>query len=222
MVNDGWISRRYWCSSSSPSAGTISMHFLSSLESSIAGLTFSLTFCFLEMSDLRCSAVLLVLLSCSSFTLLFCASESIATKSITFLISLLNSSLISSKLLPFSTTIPAAATIVKIVVLTPRAKGIVFHKQEQLQIPTVSSSKDKGKANIIEPEVLIKRKNHMRIDEEYARKLQAEEQEVARLSRAQQDEKTNNSWGYIQATMDADRLLAERFQAREREEFSEV
>nr|GEV51485.1 hypothetical protein [Tanacetum cinerariifolium] len=50
----------------------------------------------------------------------------------------------------------------------------------------------------------------------------AKEQEAARLSRAQQDEKANNSWDNIQAMMDADRLLAERLQAREREEFSKV
>nr|GEY55700.1 hypothetical protein [Tanacetum cinerariifolium] len=35
---------------------------------------------------------------------------------------------------------------------------------------------DKGKAKMIEPEVLIKKKEHMRIDKEYARKLEAEEQ----------------------------------------------
>nr|GEV14556.1 hypothetical protein [Tanacetum cinerariifolium] len=58
-------------------------------------------------------------------------------------------------------------------------------KVVQSQIPTVSSSKDKGKAKMIEPEVPLKKKEHMRIDEEYARKLQAEEQEAARLSRAQ-------------------------------------
>nr|GEU65552.1 hypothetical protein [Tanacetum cinerariifolium] len=62
----------------------------------------------------------------------------------------------------------------------------------------------------------------MRIDEEYARKLEAEEQEAARLSRAQQDEEANNSWDNIQAMMDADRLLAKRLQAREMEEFSKV
>nr|GEV20613.1 hypothetical protein [Tanacetum cinerariifolium] len=91
-----------------------------------------------------------------------------------------------------STTIPAAATIVTTVVPTPRAK------------------------------VPLKKKEHIRIDEEYARKLQAEEQKATRLSRAQQDEEANNSWDNIQAMMDADRLLAERLLAREREEFSEV
>nr|GEX53223.1 hypothetical protein [Tanacetum cinerariifolium] len=92
-----------------------------------------------------------------------------------------------------STTIPAAAIIVTTVVLTPRAKGIVFHEQKQSQIPTVSSSKDKGKAKMIEPKVPIKRKEQIRIDEAYARKLEAKEQEAARLSRAQKDEEANNS-----------------------------
>nr|GEU49027.1 Gag-Pol polyprotein [Tanacetum cinerariifolium] len=78
------------------------------------------------------------------------------------------------------TTIPAAATIVTTAVATPRAKGIVFHEQKQSQIPTVSSSKDKGIAKMIEPE------------------------------------------DNIQAMMDADILLAERLQAREKEEFSKV
>nr|GEU31792.1 hypothetical protein [Tanacetum cinerariifolium] len=66
-------------------------------------------------------------------------------------------------------------------------------KVVQSQIPTVSSSKDKGKAKMIEPEVPLKKKEQMRIDEEYARKLQAEEQEAARLSRTQQDEEANKS-----------------------------
>nr|GEW30302.1 hypothetical protein [Tanacetum cinerariifolium] len=92
-----------------------------------------------------------------------------------------------------STTIPAAATIVTTPVLTPRAKGIVFHKQKQSQIPNVSSSKNKDKAKMIEPKVPIKRKEQIRIAEEYARKLEAEEQEAARLCRAQQDEDANNS-----------------------------
>nr|GEV73400.1 ribonuclease H-like domain-containing protein [Tanacetum cinerariifolium] len=45
---------------------------------------------------------------------------------------------------------------------TPRAKGIVFHEQKQSHIPTVSSSKDKGKAKMIDPEVLIKKKDQIR------------------------------------------------------------
>nr|GEZ76124.1 hypothetical protein [Tanacetum cinerariifolium] len=120
------------------------------------------------------------------------------------------------------TIIPTIATIIITAVPTPGAKGIVFHEQKQSQIPIVSSSKDKGKYKMIKPEVPIKKKDKMRIDEEYARKLEAEEQEAARLSRAQQDEEANNFWDNIQAMMDADKLLAERLQARKREEFFEV
>nr|GEY07699.1 hypothetical protein [Tanacetum cinerariifolium] len=100
-----------------------------------------------------------------------------------------------------STTIPAATITVTTAVPTPRAKG---------------------KAKMIEPEVPIKKKDQTRIDEEYARKLEAEEQEAARLNRAQKDKGANNSWDNIQAMMDSNRLLAKRLQAREREEFSKV
>nr|GFA29548.1 hypothetical protein [Tanacetum cinerariifolium] len=79
---------------------------------------------------------------------------------------------------------------------------------------------DKGKAKMIEPEVPIKKKDQIRIDEEYARQLEAKKQEVARLSRAQQDEEANISWDNTQAIMEANSLLAERLQARKREEFS--
>nr|GEX29318.1 hypothetical protein [Tanacetum cinerariifolium] len=92
-----------------------------------------------------------------------------------------------------STTIPAAVTTVTTAVPTPRVKGIVFHEQKLSQITTVSSSKDKGKAKMTEPEVPIKKKDQMRNDKEYARKLEAKEEEAARLSRAQQDEEANNS-----------------------------
>nr|GFA04121.1 hypothetical protein [Tanacetum cinerariifolium] len=90
-------------------------------------------------------------------------------------------------------TILAAATKVTTVVPTPRAKGIVFQEQKQSHIPIVSSSNDKGKAKMIEPEVPIKKKDQIRMDEEYARHLEAEEQEAARLRRAQQDEEANIS-----------------------------
>nr|GEW91932.1 putative ribonuclease H-like domain-containing protein [Tanacetum cinerariifolium] len=99
--------------------------------------------------------------------------------------------------------------------------NVVVQEQETSTTIPVVATTDKGKAKMIEPEVLIKKKDHMRIDEEYARKLQAEEQKAARLSRAQQDEEANSSWNNMQAMIDADRLLAKMFQAREREEFSE-
>nr|GEW81184.1 ribonuclease H-like domain, reverse transcriptase, RNA-dependent DNA polymerase [Tanacetum cinerariifolium] len=107
-----------------------------------------------------------------------------------------------------STTITVAATTVTTIVPTLRAKGIVFHEQKQSHIPNVSSLKDKGKAKLIEPKVPIKKKDQMRMDEEYARKLEAEEQETTRLSRAQQDEEANISWDNTQAMMEANNLLA--------------
>nr|GEY52553.1 hypothetical protein [Tanacetum cinerariifolium] len=58
-------------------------------------------------------------------------------------------------------------------------------KVVKLQIPTVSSSKDKGKAKMIEPKVPLKKKDHMRIDEEYARKLQALSKRKGRFSKVQ-------------------------------------
>nr|GEX52784.1 hypothetical protein [Tanacetum cinerariifolium] len=106
--------------------------------------------------------------------------------------------------------IPAVAIKVTTVVPTPRSKGIVFHEQKQSPIPIISSSKDKGNAKMIEAEVPIKKKDQMRMDEKYARQLEAEEQEAARLIRAQQDEEDNISWDNTQAMMEADNLLAER------------
>nr|GEW87053.1 hypothetical protein [Tanacetum cinerariifolium] len=87
-----------------------------------------------------------------------------------------------------STIILAAATKVTTDVPTPRAK------------------------------VPLKKKDQISFDEEYAKKLQGEEQEATRLSRAQQDKE---AWDNIQAMMDVDRLLAERLQARERKELFE-
>nr|GFC13233.1 hypothetical protein [Tanacetum cinerariifolium] len=98
-----------------------------------------------------------------------------------------------------STKILAAATTVTTIVPTLRAKGIVFHKQKQSHIPTVSSSKDKGKGKMTEPEVPIKKKDQMRMDEEYVKQLEAKEQEAARLSRAQQDKEANISYDNTQA-----------------------
>ncbi|GKD24735.1 hypothetical protein Tco_1230949 [Tanacetum coccineum] len=69
-----------------------------------------------------------------------------------------------------------AATIVTYV--RPRAKGIIFHDQEE-QVPastkTFSSSqsqlpqvKDKGKGKMVEPEVTLKKKDQIALDEELA------------------------------------------------------
>nr|GFD54946.1 hypothetical protein [Tanacetum cinerariifolium] len=48
---------------------------------------------------------------------------------------------------------------------TPRAKGIVFHEQVQAHKPNVSSSKDKGKAKMIEYEKPLKKKDQIALNE---------------------------------------------------------
>nr|GEW93956.1 retrovirus-related Pol polyprotein from transposon TNT 1-94 [Tanacetum cinerariifolium] len=70
--------------------------------------------------------------------------------------------------------ISTAATTVTTAITTPRAKGIIFHEQVQAHIPTVSSSKDKGKAKMIESEKPLKKKDQIALDEVVARKLEAE------------------------------------------------
>nr|GFD43932.1 hypothetical protein [Tanacetum cinerariifolium] len=54
---------------------------------------------------------------------------------------------------------PAKPNVISTAITTPRAKGFVFHEQVQAHKPTVSSSKDKGKAKMIEPEKPLKKKD---------------------------------------------------------------
>ncbi|GJZ68102.1 hypothetical protein Tco_0631342 [Tanacetum coccineum] len=74
----------------------------------------------------------------------------------------------------------AATTVTSV---RPRAKGIIFHDQEE-QVPastkTFSSSqsqlpqvKDKGKGKMVEPKVPLKKKDQVALDEEMARNLEA-------------------------------------------------
>ncbi|GKF05655.1 hypothetical protein Tco_0036323, partial [Tanacetum coccineum] len=69
---------------------------------------------------------------------------------------------------------------------------------------------------MVEP-VKLKRKEQIRIDEELALKLQAEEEEEERLLRekAQQIEKDNVAWDDVQAKIDADYELAQILQVEE-------
>ncbi|GJU29593.1 ribonuclease H-like domain-containing protein [Tanacetum coccineum] len=85
-----------------------------------------------------------------------------------------------------------------------------------------SNIKDKGKFKMIEPEKPLKKKEKIRLNKELAFKLQAKEEEQARLARekAKKVEKANISWDNVQAMIEADRLLAEKLQAREQEELT--
>ncbi|GJT50918.1 putative ribonuclease H-like domain-containing protein [Tanacetum coccineum] len=86
----------------------------------------------------------------------------------------------------------------------------------------VQGSKDKGKANMIEPEKPLKKKDQIKFDEEEALMLQAEFDEEDRPARekAQQVEEANIAWDDIQAKIDADYQLAKRLQAQEQQELT--
>ncbi|GJX80162.1 reverse transcriptase domain-containing protein [Tanacetum coccineum] len=123
-----------------------------------------------------------------------------------------------------STVTTAPSTILK-------AKGITFRDagETTTRTPTsVSSSsiKDKGKAKMVEPEVPLNKKDQIRLDEELARRLDAEEQEAARLERENvelQEQATLakiEEWDNVQAMMDADYELCKRLQEQEQGELT--
>ncbi|GKB70616.1 hypothetical protein Tco_0932028 [Tanacetum coccineum] len=74
-----------------------------------------------------------------------------------------------------------------------------------------------------EPVKKMSKKDLLRLDEELAFKLQAEEEEEERVSRekAQQIEKANIAWDDVQAKIEADYQLAQRLQAQEQEELTD-
>ncbi|GJX40685.1 hypothetical protein Tco_0255675, partial [Tanacetum coccineum] len=88
--------------------------------------------------------------------------------------------------------------------------------------------KDKGKGIMIEPEVPLKRKDPISLDEQITRDIQAkfdaeliEEEKLARKQEEEANIALIESWENIQAMMEADRFLAERLQLKEREELTD-
>ncbi|GJW96516.1 hypothetical protein Tco_0178324 [Tanacetum coccineum] len=102
----------------------------------------------------------------------------------------------------------------------PKARGVVVQepsKFKALQETQPSSSKDKGKGIMIEPEVPLKRKDQIALDEQITRDIQAkldveliEEQKLARKQEEEANIALIESWENTQVMMEADRLLAER------------
>ncbi|GJR78996.1 hypothetical protein Tco_0149781 [Tanacetum coccineum] len=91
-----------------------------------------------------------------------------------------------------------------------------------------SSSKDKGKGIMIEPEVPLKRKDQIALNEQITRDIQAklgaellEEQKLARKQEEEANIALIESWENTQAMMEADSLLAERLQPKERKELTD-
>nr|GEU30272.1 hypothetical protein [Tanacetum cinerariifolium] len=116
----------------------------------------------------------------------------------------------------------------------PKVKGIVIHEQENPGKSTTTTtiskqqSQDKGKRIMIEDPVKPKKKDQIRLDEEAAKRLQAEFDEEERLARgkAQKEQEANialiETWDDIHANIDADNNIYdyEILQAQEQEELS--
>ncbi|GJZ36101.1 putative ribonuclease H-like domain-containing protein [Tanacetum coccineum] len=143
-----------------------------------------------------------------------------------------------------TTTITATITDVEITLAQalaelksakPKAIMVVIQEPEQGTTTTTPTTiifilkppHDKGKGIMIEEPVeeqvkLMKRLEQMRLDEELAFKLQAEDEEE-RLAREKthQTEETNIAWDDVQAKFEADYQLAQRLQAQEQKELTD-
>ncbi|GKC28519.1 hypothetical protein Tco_1035813 [Tanacetum coccineum] len=110
----------------------------------------------------------------------------------------------------------------------PKVKGdIIVEPSVPVSATNVSAvsatTKDKGKAKLIEESMKpLKKKHQISFDEEVALKLQAQFDEEERLAREKDEANValTEEWDDIQAKIDADHLLAERLQAREQEELT--
>ncbi|GJV41347.1 hypothetical protein Tco_1419787 [Tanacetum coccineum] len=113
----------------------------------------------------------------------------------------------------------------------PKDKRVVVQEPSEFRAPQEaqpSISKDKQKGIMIEPEVPLKRKDQIVLDEQIARDIQAkldveliEEEKLARKQEEEANIALIESWENTQAIMEADRLLAERLQSKEREELTD-
>ncbi|GJY76134.1 hypothetical protein Tco_0481250 [Tanacetum coccineum] len=113
----------------------------------------------------------------------------------------------------------------------PKVRGVVVQDPSEFRVPQEtqpSSSKDKGKGIMIEPEVPLKRKDQISLDEQIARDIQAkldaeliEEQKLARKQEGEANIALIESWENTQAMMEADRLLSKRLQSKQIEELTD-
>ncbi|GJT97795.1 putative ribonuclease H-like domain-containing protein, partial [Tanacetum coccineum] len=101
---------------------------------------------------------------------------------------------------------PVQSTITIAPLTIPKAKSITFRDPDESTTrttltPIPSNIKDKGKAKMIEPKKPLKMKEQIRLDEELAFKLQAKEEEQARLARekAEKVKEANISLDNVQA-----------------------
>ncbi|GJY05603.1 hypothetical protein Tco_0371543 [Tanacetum coccineum] len=129
------------------------------------------------------------------------------------------------------TTAATITTTTTTTVTRPKARGVVVQEPSEFRTTTSSSqpsqlpqAKDKGKANMIEPEKPLKKKDQILIDEEIAQKLQAqlnaELEEEEKLAKQREEDANIAEWDNVQAMIDADYELAARLQAQEQEELT--
>ncbi|GKB92940.1 hypothetical protein Tco_0979077 [Tanacetum coccineum] len=129
--------------------------------------------------------------------------------------------------------ITLAKALVEIKTSGPKANGIVLQEPSETTTTTTTTisskkSQDNGKAILVEEPVKPKKKVQVMLDEEVAKKLQAEldkEDKVAR-EKAKKGLEANVAlivkWDDIQAKIDVDYQLAERLQAEEQQELSDA
>ncbi|GKB75663.1 hypothetical protein Tco_0942558 [Tanacetum coccineum] len=122
-----------------------------------------------------------------------------------------------------------AQTLMEIKSAKPKVKGVVIEEQSKSTTrtkPRQLPSKDKGKGIMVEPKKPTKKKEQIRLDEELAFRLQAEEEEEIRLAKekAEKDQEANvaliEEWNDIHAKIEADQILADRLQSREQKELT--
>ncbi|GJY79214.1 hypothetical protein Tco_0485015, partial [Tanacetum coccineum] len=93
---------------------------------------------------------------------------------------------------------------------------------------TTTTKRPKDKGVVVQELIPLKRKDQIALDEQIARDIQAkldaellEEQKLARKQEEEANIALIESWENTQAMMEADRLLAERLQSKEREELTD-
>ncbi|GKA39566.1 hypothetical protein Tco_0732117, partial [Tanacetum coccineum] len=114
----------------------------------------------------------------------------------------------------------------------PKVKGITFKELVEtttttitisLQQPSQAIIQDKGKGKMVkfEPVKKFSKKDQIRIDEELAFKLQAEEEEEERLARENFEANVAliEEWNDIQAKIETDQLISERLKQESKRSF---
>nr|GEV35292.1 hypothetical protein [Tanacetum cinerariifolium] len=98
--------------------------------------------------------------------------------------------------------------------------------EQDATVAKVLNAKDKGKGIMVEPEKPLKKKDQIALDEEVTRKLKAkikakiDEEERLEREKNEANRAIIEEWDDVQATIDADRQVAEQIQAQEREQLS--